>query len=246
MLFCGDCFEVMDKIEDGMVDMVLTDPPYSSGGLTAGERKKTTAQKYGDQDYKGINRLPSYLFDNMDGFSFLLNLRLFFTKCLRVLKPGGMCAVFCDWRQLPTAITAMQLGGIIYRGIVVWDKKNGRPTPDRYRPDCEYVIWGTKGDRPAKMEKGCKVLPGCYHIPIVQSKDRVHQSEKPVALLEKLLAICKEGDVVLDPFMGSGSTGEACEKLNLEFIGIEYDKVYFDTACKKIQKIREEEDGHAV
>lgn len=86
------------------------------------------------------------------------------------------------------------------------------------------------------MVKGCKVAPGCYSVPGVQSKDKHHQTEKPVPLLEQLLQLVPEGGTVLDPFMGSGSTGVACMNLGLDFYGIELDPGYFQTSRERIEE----------
>lgn len=131
---------------------------------------------------------------------------------------------------------ALQMAGFIWLGIVVWDKRTSRPTPERFRNDCEYLVWGSNGPRPAPMVKGCKVAAGCYSIPGVQSKDKHHQTEKPVPLLENLLQLVPEGGTVLDPFMGSGSTGVACMNMGLDFYGIELDPGYFQVARQRIEE----------
>lgn len=237
-LFCGDCVGILPWVAPGSVDLVLTDPPYSSGGLFAGDRKQDTRKKYTDNDYQGASRFDSFSGDNMDQRSFTAFVRGVLAQCRLTAKPGGIAAVFTDWRQLPSVTDALQMAGWVWRGIVVWDKGNSRATPRRYRNDCEYVVWGTNGPRPAKMEPGAPVYPGYYKCPIVNTKNKHHQTEKPVALLEQLIKICPEGGRVLDPFMGSGSTGVACARAGLEFIGIEYDPGYFETAKRRIEEAK--------
>lgn len=133
-------------------------------------------------------------------------------------------------------IDAIQAAGWVYRGIVVLDKGNCRPIPNRFRNDCEYVVWGTNGPRKTEYVDGVFIGPGCYHVQSVPTKKKSHQTEKPVELLEKLLAICPDGGVVLDPFMGSGSTGVAAVNTGRNFIGMELDPGYFETACKRISE----------
>lgn len=217
------------------MDMVLTDPPYSSGGLFAGDRKATTRTKYTDDDYNGAARFPDFSGDNMDQRSFTEFMRMTLFKARQKCKNGGIAAVFVDWRNLSAATDALQAAGWIYRGIVVWDKGTSRPTPNRFRNDCEYVVWGTNGPRKAEYVKGVFVGSGCYRIPGVISSQKHHQTEKPVELLESLLAICPEGGTVLDPFMGSGSTGVACVNTGRHFIGIELESSYFQTAKQRIE-----------
>ena len=104
------------------------------------------------------------------------------------------------------------------------------------------MVWCSNGDLPIdwKAAKGTKALPGVYHIPIVAPKQRFHQTEKPVELLENLLAICPPSGIVLDAFMGSGSTGVAAVKTGRSFIGMELSDQYFDTATKRIQEAEDE------
>ena len=238
-LLQGDCLEQMAGLPDESVDMVLTDPPYSSGGLFAGDRKQSTRDKYTCTDYNGAARFQNFSGDNMDQHSFTEFLRMVLNKCRQKAKPESICAVFIDWRNLPAATDALQAAGWVYHGIVVWDKGNSRPIPNRFRNDCEYVVWGTNGRRSTNYHDGATVLPGCYRIAGVPTRQKNRQTEKPVALLEKLIAICPEGGTVLDPFMGSGSTGVACVNTGRNFVGIELDPGYFQTAQERIERAQE-------
>ena len=235
-LVCGDCLEMMEHIPDGGVDMVLTDPPYSSGGLYAGERQANTRTKYCDRKYNGAYRFRDFSGDNMDQRSFTEFMRMVLSKARQKCRPGAIAAVFVDWRNLPALTDALQAAGWIWRGIVVWDKGTSRNQPGRFRNDCEYIAWGSNGRLPVDWTPGFKALPGCYHIPGVNTKQKHHQTEKPVELLEKLLAICPAGGMILDPFMGSGSTGAACANTGRSFTGIELDPGYFETAQRRVEE----------
>ena len=235
-LLCGDCLEMMEHIPDGGVDMVLTDPPYSSGGLYAGERQANTRTKYCDRKYNGAYRFRDFSGDNMDQRSFTEFMRMVLSKARQKCRPGAIAAVFVDWRNLPALTDALQAAGWIWRGIVVWDKGTSRNQPGRFRNDCEYIAWGSNGRLPVDWTPGFKALPGCYHIPGVNTKQRRHQTEKPVEWLEKLLAICPAGGMILDPFMGSGSTGAACANTGRSFTGIELDPGYFETAQRRVEE----------
>lgn len=238
-LLQGDCLELMKDIPDGSVDMVLADPPYSSGGLFAGDRKVSTATKYTRTNCNGASLLPCFSGDNMDQHSFTEFMRMVLSKCRQKARAESVCAVFVDWRNLPALTDALQSAGWLWRGIVVWDKGASKPTPGRFRNDCEYIVWGTNGPKKVIYEKGCFVAPGCYHIKSVSNNKKHHQTEKPVELLEKLLAICPAGGIAIDPFMGSGSTGVAAVNTGRSFIGMELDPGYFETARKRISGAEE-------
>ena len=239
-LYQGDCLEIIKNIPDGSVDMILTDPPYSSGGKSVRERQQSTSVKYADNGYHGMNDLPEFSGDNMDQRSFIFFMRMVFAIARAKSKKGSVLASFCDWRQLPALTDAVQAAGWIWRGIVVWDKKISRNIPGRYRNDCEFIVWATNGKKAVEYTPGNKAMPGVYRISSVLAKTRLHQTEKPTELLEELLRICPEGGTVMDMFMGSGSTGKACVNARRNFIGIELDPLYFEVAKRRIEEAQKQ------
>lgn len=240
-LLKGNCLEVLKGLEADCADLVLIDPPYSSGGLFAGDRKQDTRMKYTDSDFNGAARFPNFSGDNMDQRSFIQFMSIISAKLREITKDGGAIAAFIDWRNLPAMTDAIQMGGWVWRGVIVWDKGISRNIPGRFRNDCEYIVWASNGDMPIdwKAAKGTKAMPGVYRVPIVAPKQRQHQTEKPVELLEGLLAIAPADGLVLDAFMGSGSTGVACMNTGRRFIGIELNGQYFETAERRIQEAHE-------
>ena len=110
-------------------------------------------------------------------------------------KEGGTIAAFIDWRNLPAMTDAIQMAGWVWRGVIVWDKGISRNIPGRFRNDCEYIVWGTNGRKEVdwKAAKGAKAMPGIYHINGVNTKQKHHQTEKPVELLKALIQICPRG-----------------------------------------------------
>lgn len=236
-LLHGDCLTLMKEVKPGSVDLVLCDPPYSSGGTHAGDRKASTAAKYLDDDFAGAARLPSFSGDNMDQRSFTAFMRWVCTELRLRTREGGILEMFVDWRNLPAMTDAVQMAGWVWRGLVVWDKGISRNQPGRFRNDCEFVVWCSNGDMPIdwKAAKGIKAMPGVYHVPMVNPKQRFHQTEKPLELLERLLAICPPGGTVLDAFMGSGSTGVAAVRTGRSFIGMELSDQYFEIASSRIR-----------
>ncbi len=118
VLHQGDALAVLRSMPDASVDAVITDPPYSSGGFTRGDRSLPPAMKYTMNGTK-IER-PTFAGDNRDQRSFGYWCALWLGECLRVAKPGAPLCVFTDWRQLPTMTDAIQAGGWVWRGIVDW------------------------------------------------------------------------------------------------------------------------------
>lgn len=233
-----DCLEGLQNVPDGSVDLVLTDPPYSSGGAFSNDRKSRTAVKYTATDYDGASNMPDFGGDNMDQRGFTEFCRQVFAKCREKTKPEGVIVTFIDWRNLPAMTDALQAAGWVWRGIAVWNKPNGRPQKGRYRNEFEFVVWGSNGPMPFDRGVGC--LPGYYRYPNVASKDRLHQTEKPLQLIEDLLEIVPKGTTVLDPFMGSGTTAVACMRTGRNYIGFEASKEYHAIAQQRIDEAVDE------
>lgn len=194
-LLKGNCLDLLRQLEPGCADLVLIDPPYSSGGLFAGDRKQDTRVKYTDAVFNGAARFPSFSGDNMDQHSFIQFMAHVSMELRELTKEGGTIAAFIDWRNLPAMTDAIQMAGWVWRGVIVWDKGISRNIPGRFRNDCEYIVWGTNGRKEVdwKAAKGVKAMPGIYHINGVNTKQKHHQTEKPVELLKALIQICPRG-----------------------------------------------------
>jgi site-specific DNA-methyltransferase (adenine-specific) len=233
VLWRGEAWEVLRGMDSGSVDALVTDPPYSSGGLHKGARSAKPVSKYLNSNCQHL--YADFEGDNRDGRSFSYWMTLWLTESYRVLKPGAVAAVFSDWRQLPSTTDAFQAAGFTWRGIVVWDKTQGsRPQLGRFRAQAEYVIWGSKGEMP-KCDT-LKVHPGVFqHFP--KAKDKQHIAGKPVALMRDLIGIVPEGSIVLDPFAGSGSTGVAALETGRKFIGVEMSEHYFEIMRSRLANV---------
>lgn len=229
-LYLGDCLEILPTLSD--VDAVITDPPYSSGGMVRGDRMASTRAKYQSTDVHVEH--PEFTGDNRDQRGFLAWASLWLMHAIAATKPGGCVVLFSDWRQLPTMTDALQSGGWVWRGIVPWDKVNARPMPNRFRAQCEYAVWGTNGPRDFTM-KDADYHPGILTERPPANDAREHTTQKPVGIMVELSRVAPVGGVVLDPFMGSGTTGVAALSIERQFIGIEKEPRYFDIACRRIE-----------
>ena len=227
-----DCLEGLQEVPDKSVDLVLTDPPYSSGGAFSGDRRSRTSTKYTSTKYDGASAFPDFSGDNMDQLGFMEFTRQVFAKCREKTKPEGVLVTFIDWRNLPALCTSIQAAGWVWRGIVVWRKPAARPHKGRYKNEVEYAVWASNGPMPFDRGVGC--LPGVYEYSSVTAKDRQHQTEKPVQLIQDLLEIVPPGSTVLDPFIGSGTTAVACLRTGRNYIGFELDERYHATALERV------------
>lgn len=217
-LYKGDCLEVMKSIPDKSIDLVIIDPPYEiktmKGGWTIGKRK------YEDEVSVMI-----------DGFSEeILNL-----LCTKMKKIN--IYIYCSKLQLPKLLNYFINKKCNYE-ILTYHKTN--PTPlcgNTYLPDTEYVVFA--------REKGVKIYGEYktkfkYYTDKVNKKDKKlykHPTCKPIPFLQNhIINSSNEDDIILDCFMGSGSTGVAALNTNRKFIGIELDENYFEIAKQRIEE----------
>lgn len=242
-LYHGDALAVLADLPDASVDAVITDPPYSSGGMFRADRAAPVHTKYvGSEqirDGSGGGALEAFGGDSRDARAYGYWVALWLGESTRVVRPGGVAALFTDWRQLPTTTDALQAGGYVWRGVVPWHKPAARPTQGRWANSCEYVVWGTNGPRSLTELDGI-ALPGFYQASAPRERD--HMTQKPVSVLRDLVRIVDAGGVVLDPFMGSGTTGVAAVLEGRRFVGVEMVEHFGRVAERRIR----EAEGHAV
>lgn len=232
-LYRGDALAVLATLPDASVDAVVTDPPYSSGGFTRADRTSSTRTKYVDSD--ALHDLKDFEGDNRDQRAYGYWCALWLSECLRICKPSGVVLLFTDWRQLPITTDALQAGGWVWRGVVPWAKTNARPMAGRFTSQCEYVVWGSRGGMGLDFSAEC--FPGFYVAN--PPKDRDHITQKPLSVMRELVKIAPKGGTILDPFMGSGTTGIAAVLEGRKFIGIELTEHYHQVASERIATARQ-------
>lgn len=220
-LYNGDCLEVMKNIPDKSVDMILTDPPYDISR---------------DNNFKTMNRRGIDFGEWDKGFDIIKWLEIGSQK----LKSGGNMIVFCDWKKITPIIEEMECNGIIVKDLIRWRKTNPMPRnrDRRFITDYEVAVWGVKKgkwtfNRLSDTYERPEIISGV--TPKSEKSYGVHPTQKPVEVMSWVVQrLSNEEDIILDPFMGSGSTGVACKNTNREFIGIEKDKEYFKIAERRI------------
>ena len=209
-IYNEDCLEGMKRIPDKSVDMVLTDPPYGMN-YQSGRRKVMHDKIHGDS---GLDWLDDFV-----------------SEIYRVSKPNTAHYVFCSFHHIDKFKQAIEKKFKV-KNILTW-VKNQHSMGDLkgdFAPKTEFIIFFHKGRRLINGKRDPNVL----EFKKVQSE--LHPTQKPVDMTEYLIGkFSDEGDVILDPFMGSGTTAIACLNTNHNFIGFEMDKGYFDIATKRIE-----------
>ena len=226
----GDTFEILPYLSG--VGAVLTDPPYSSGGAFRSDRTQQTSVKYVNSTTQAYR--PEFAGDNRDQRGYLAWCTMWLNAARSACLPGAVLAQFTDWRQLPTTTDAVQAAGWTWRGIAVWSKKYGRANPAGFSSAAEFVVWGTYG--PA-------VRSETYPAGVFECqppRDREHIAQKPEPVMDWLVKVAAPGCVVLDPFMGSGTTLLAAHRAGHPVIGIELEERYCEIAARRLQEEKPE------
>lgn len=225
-IYHGEALAILACLPPESVDVLLTDPPYSSGGMVRGDRLIATSAKYRDSD--AISALPEFSGDTRDQHSFRYWQTLWLSQALRISRPGSLGFIWSDWRQVPTTTDALQAGGWVWRGLVVWKKTTSRPMTGRFRLDTEYVVWGSNGP----LAPHTTAHPSGV-VTATPPRERTHIAEKPEAVTRHLLQIAPPGGTILDPFIGSGSALLAAKQEGFSAIGIDIDERYCEEAARR-------------
>jgi site-specific DNA-methyltransferase (adenine-specific) len=228
-LYHGDCRDVLPTLESAA--LVLTDPPYNVSERSG--REHTTVGKLKRKD--GTARKVWRDFGALDrGF----DPALFLTEVTRLLPEGGSLIAFTSEFTLPAYLTS----GLNHRSLIYWHKTN--PTPafrQLYVRAVEMAVWQVKG-KTGWTFNGGGYVPNVYEGPILAGHSvvndheaRIHPTQKPEWLMRALITLhSRPGDVVLDPFVGSGTTLRAAKDLGRRAIGIEINERYCELAARRL------------
>lgn len=251
-LLKGDSFKLLKKIEPKSVDMIFADPPYflSSGGISCQNGKQVSVNK-GEWDYsKTIEDRIKYH-------------RKWISLCRNVLKDNGTIMISSTLHSVYAIGVALELEGYSIINNIIWRKTN--PAPNLacrcFTHSTETIIWARKqltlkqkgthyfNYEAMKEENGGKQMKDVWEFddvepeiieigttPKSEKKYGKHPTQKPMTLLTRLItAASKEGDLVLDPFNGSGTTGIVAHNLKRRYIGIELDKDFLELTKKRYE-----------
>lgn len=231
-IYHGDCREILPHLK---ADAVITDPPYSSGGMYRSDRAAPTTSKY-QIDHETTRSYAAFAGDNRDQRSFEKWVDSWASQCLRVVPNGGGIAVFIDWRNIACVVDSIQTAGWVYRGLTPWHKGTDlRPNKGWFRRNIEFIVWGSAGPLLTGPRADGECWDGMF-VARVNDGDKQHQTGKPVELLRQMLTVRPDWNTYLDPFMGSGTTLLAASRLGRRAIGIEIEERYCEIAAKRLQQ----------
>ena len=226
-----DCLAVLSTLQDDSIDLVVTDPPYKiiSGGIRknkAGNDPSGIFNKRNQENGVGVNAKSGSLFNNND-----IKFSDWIPEIFRVLKDGSHFYAMVNDKNMREVLNEADNAKFKLVNILVWKKNNC--TPNRYyMKNSEFIVLFRKGKARSINNMGTKQVIEIDNI----IGNKLHPTEKPVELMSILVGNSSDvGDVVLDPFMGAGSTGVASVQLGRSFVGVEIDEEYYTIAKKRIE-----------
>ncbi|TNE44382.1 MAG: site-specific DNA-methyltransferase [Deltaproteobacteria bacterium] len=248
-LYHGNSLELLSRIPEESVDMIFADPPYglSNGGFTCQGGQRVAVHK-GDWDKsKGVEQ----------DFAFH---QKWIAACHRVLKPGGTIWVSGSYHSIFACGYALQMAEFKLLNDIAWYKPNGAPNLScRYfTASHETLLWARKGQKSRhtfnydemkhgewhnndRLKKPNKQMRSVWSLSTARGEETrlgKHPTQKPMALLERIvLASTEPGDLVLDPFAGSSTTGIAALKHGRRFVGMDIDEEYLDLSQRRADKL---------
>jgi site-specific DNA-methyltransferase (adenine-specific) len=210
----------MKLIPDCSIDLVITDPPYKT--ITGGDSNGVNSERP-----KGMLSGNRKLFKHQK-----LEISDWMPELYRVLKEGTHCYIFTNTLNLNEMLNESKKAKFKLHNLLVWEKNNCTPS-QFYMKNCEYILFLRKGKAKWINDIGGSKTVHKYNNIIGNKK---HPTEKPVELLEFYINnSSNEGDLIFDPFMGSGSTAVACINTGRNYLGFELDNTYYEVANKRIE-----------
>lgn len=244
-LFWADAFEVLEQMKPESVDMVFADPPYflSNDGISCSGGKRVSVNK-GDWD-KIESTEEKHEFN-----------RRWIRLCKKILKLDGTIWISGTLHNIYSVGLALEQEGFKIINNITWQKTN--PPPNLackcFTHSTETILWAQKNDKRArhffnypliKELNGGKQMKDVWTGTLTPQSEKIygkHPTQKPLYLLERiLLASTHEGDLVVDPFCGSSTTGVACKKLGRSYIGIDHELDYINLSMRRLQNTWQEE-----
>lgn len=232
-----DCIEVMTSIEENSVDLILTDPPYNLGNFM--RDRDTNLKKMRD------NFFGSAGWDDLSFEEWEESMDRFFEESVRVLKHGGSMIVFMAIIKVESIIKIAERYGLYYKTTGIWHKLNPMPRNMNlhFVNSTETWIYFTYKKKTGTFNNDGKMIHDFIETAVASNGERrfgKHPTQKPVKLMEFFVnVLSNENDTILDPFMGSGSTGVAAIKNDRNFIGVELNEKYYNIARQRIEEVRE-------
>ena len=233
ILINGDCLQAMQAMDGASVDLILTDPPYNLGLFM---KDRATNLKAMRDNYFGAAGWDNYGYDEWNS-----SIDSFFKESARLMKKGGSMIVFMAVIKVESIIELAEKHGFYYKTTGTWHKTNPMPRNMNlhFVNSTESWIYFTYGARVGTFNNDGKALHDFRETSVTPKSERIygkHPTQKPLALMDFFVeTLSNPGDLILDPFMGSGTSGVSAVRNGRRFTGVELDEGYYEIAMKRMQ-----------
>lgn len=233
-LYNENCIKVMDRLDSESVDLILTDPPYNLGNFM--KNRDTNLGKMRENFFADAG------WDNLELSEWIKSMDDFFDKASKVIKIGGSVIMFMSILKVETVIKIAENHGFYYKTTGIWHKTNPMPRNMNlhFVNSTEAWIYFIYKKRTGTFNNDGAMYHDFIETSVTSNGERKygkHPTQKPETLMIHFIDLLSNpGELVLDPFMGSGTTGVAAKKLGRNFIGIEIDNSYFKMAKARINE----------
>jgi site-specific DNA-methyltransferase (adenine-specific)/modification methylase len=252
-IYTGDCLRILhEEIDPRSIDLIFADPPYNLSGNGLKWKGNTTGG-----DWFMVNEA----WDKMSESEYMEFTLQWIRACWSVLKEGGSVYISCTYHNIGEVMIALKQVGMKINNVITWQKSNPMPNMTKrvFTHSTEFVVWAVKGKKwrfnyeelkrinPEKQKSGeLKQMRDVWTLPLVQGAERLrgtdrralHPTQKPEEMLKRvIIASSNPGDIVLDPFLGSGTTAVVAKKLGRNWIGIEKELKYVHAAEERLAAV---------
>jgi site-specific DNA-methyltransferase (adenine-specific)/modification methylase len=250
----GDCIEILNKkIDKESVDLIFADPPYN----LSGNGLKWKGNKTGGDWY-----MVNEEWDKMSTPEYMQFTRKWIGASHKALKNTGSIYIACSYHNIAEVMIVLKQLDFKINNIITWHKTNAMPNMTRrvFTHSTEFVVWAVKDKKwifnyeelkeinTEKQKDGSfKQMRDVWALPLVQGKERIrgkdgralHPTQKPEEMLKRIIiGSSNKGDLVLDPFLGSGTTAYVAKKLKRHYIGIDSNKKYIEMSKKRLKNLK--------
>lgn len=239
-LYNNNCIDVMRNLEQSCVDLILTDPPYNLGKFM--KDRQTNLKKMRENFFGAAG------WDDLEYEDWVAHMDEFFEISSRVLKKGGAVLIFMSLLKVESIVKIAENYGFYYKTTGIWHKLNPMPRNMNlhFINSTEAWIYFINNGRTGTFNNEGKPIHDFFETSLTPNNEKKHgkhPTQKPEQLLEHFIKVLSnENDVILDPFMGSGSTGKVAVRNRRNFIGVELSKEYYQIAKNRIDEVRIAED----
>lgn len=251
-IYQGDCIKVLKgQVDEKSISLIFADPPYNLSGNGLSWKGNTTGG-----DWYMVNEE----WDKMSAPEYIQFTRKWIGGCARVLKDNGSIYISCTYHNLGEVMLTLKQLGFEIKNVITWQKTNSMPNMTKrvFTHSTEFIVWAIKGknwifnyedlkkinpDR--QLDGTLKQMRDVWQLPLVQGKERLHgkdgralhPTQKPEELLRRIIiASSNKGDIVLDPFLGSGTTAVVAKRLGRKWVGIESSEKYVQVAKVRLSQ----------